>query len=170
MDPITKLKTDHRNVELLFEQFESSESRGARVRQEIVRKVVAELSLHTAIEERIVYPFVRKNVPELDEKILESLEEHRVVKKTLVDLRQVRAGDERLDARMRVLAENVMRHAEEEEDVVLPRLSASCSEEELMELGERMEAMRRSRRPSRRGKTRIAAARAERERERRRAA
>jgi len=156
MDPIEALKADHRNVEQLFGRFES-DSDGSSSRQAIVNEIVQALTLHTAIEERVVYPFIRDHLPDLETRILEAFEEHAVVKNTLAELRRAKPRDERLDARMKVLKENVKHHVEEEENEILPELHDGCSDEQLTELAERMEEVRRSgarRRPAKRATSR----------------
>src|ERR1700730_11542792 len=91
MNAIALLKADHRAVEELFHQLEVK-SRG---KKPLIEKLVRELSIHSAIEEEIFYPAVRKSVPGAQGQVLESLEEHNVVKWELSALASMNEGDER---------------------------------------------------------------------------
>ena len=78
MDAITLLKQDHKAVEKLFKQFEKAKQPAEQ--RKVAEKVVKELSIHAAIEEMLFYPAVRDRVPKAEDMVLESLEEHHVVK------------------------------------------------------------------------------------------
>src|SRR5207302_8918624 len=88
MDAIALLPDDHREVEQLFRQFEQLTERAHRSKQKIVMKVIRELAIHAAIEEMLFYPAVRtaalktdvRALKEAADTVLESLEEHHVVK------------------------------------------------------------------------------------------
>ena len=54
---IQKLKDDHRRVEALFEAYENGKGQAKR---RTAQRIVEALSVHAAIEERIVYPAIRK--------------------------------------------------------------------------------------------------------------
>lgn len=79
-------------------------------------------------------------MPETAEHVLESVEEHHVVMWMLSELSTVDATDERFDAKMTVLMENVRHHVEEEEQEWFPQVRAAIGRKRLQELGERMEA------------------------------
>src|SRR5690349_1456386 len=52
------LKLDHRKVQELFDQFEKTTSRAAKIR--ISQEALTDLKVHAAIEEEIFYPAVRR--------------------------------------------------------------------------------------------------------------
>src|SRR5256886_8660224 len=146
MDAIAVLQHDHREVEQLFRQFEKLTERAHRSKQKIVMKVIRELAIHAAIEEMLFYPAVRtaalktdvRALKEAADTVLESLEEHHVVKWTLSELQKMSPEDERFDAKVKVLMESVRHHVEEEQDELFPRARTLLGEEMLEELGERM--------------------------------
>src|SRR4051794_27329616 len=80
MDAITILRDDHRTVEALFKKFEGLGERATKSKATIVEKLVRELSIHAAIEERLLYPVVREKITDKDDLALEALEEHLLVK------------------------------------------------------------------------------------------
>ena len=77
-DAIVLLKADHKEVARLFAEFEKRATTPARKRA-IVGKVLEALTVHTYLENEVLYPQVRAEVPALEDHILESYEEHHVV-------------------------------------------------------------------------------------------
>ena len=120
MDAITLLKTDHKTVEKLFKQFEKAGDRATLTKGKLVAGMVKELSVHAAIEEQVFYPAVRHEAPEASDYVLDSLEEHHIVKWLLSELDGMTPDDERFDSKVRVLIENVRYHVGEEETQLFP--------------------------------------------------
>jgi hemerythrin superfamily protein len=140
MDAITLLKNDHKTVEQLFKRFEKA-GEGARVeKRQIVDAIIEALSVHAAIEERLFYPVARGTVPATEDIVLESLEEHHIVKWVLSELDGLDPADERFDAKVTVLIENVRHHVKEEEAELFPEVRARLGRSALAELGEAMVA------------------------------
>ena len=110
MDAITMLKDDHKTVEKLFKDFEQAGERAFVTKRGIVDRIIEELSVHAAVEEQFFYPVTRATVPETEDDALESLEEHHVVKIVLAELETMDPEDERFDAKVNVLIENVRHH------------------------------------------------------------
>jgi hemerythrin-like domain-containing protein len=79
VDAITLLKDDHKTVEKLFKKFEKAGDGAKKTKQKLVEQITAELTKHTYIEETIFYPAARKVVPETEDHVLESVEEHHIV-------------------------------------------------------------------------------------------
>ena len=140
MDAIQLVKQDHRAVEQLFKQFEKAEEadRSAELKR-IVQRAVKELSVHAAIEEQVLYPALRRAKKGAEDDVLEALEEHHLVKLTLLELDKMSPQDDRFCAKMTVLMENVRHHVKEEEKELLPLLRAAFEPKDLKELGALME-------------------------------
>lgn len=130
---IELLREDHQKVKDLFMHFEGMDSGDKR---EIVVTTLHELAIHTTVEEDIFYPAARKVLQETEETDLidEAWEEHHVVKLLAAELKKMRAGDKRYDAKFTVLAESVKHHIEEEEGELFPKLEGHLDEN----LGEKM--------------------------------
>ncbi|MEV4413232.1 hemerythrin domain-containing protein [Catellatospora sp. NPDC049609] len=139
-DAIALLKDDHKVVEKLFKQFEKAGDTAYAKKRQIVDEVIKELTTHAYIEETLFYPTARKAVPETKEHVLESVEEHHVVAWMLSELKEADPRDERFDAKMMVLMENVRHHVEEEEQEWFPEVRKKMSRADLKELGAKMEA------------------------------
>jgi hemerythrin superfamily protein len=139
MDAIVLLKDDHKTVEKLFKQFEKAGERAYKEKQQIVEQIIQELTTHAYIEEEIFYPAARQDVPETSDHVLESVEEHHVVVWMLSELKNLDPKDERYDAKVTVLIENVRHHVEEEEEEWFPQVREAMGRKKLQELGEQME-------------------------------
>jgi hemerythrin superfamily protein len=144
VDAITLLKNDHKAVKKLFREFEQAHKKDAPGRDEIAAQIVEELSVHAAIEEEILYPTVRKEVPDLEDEILESLEEHHGVKWTCLEITQMNPSDERYDAKVIVLSEHVNHHVREEEESWFPKVREKLGRKRLTELGAQLEEAKRT--------------------------
>lgn len=136
MDAFNLLKEDHRKVEQLFEQLESS--RGA-AKLRVFEQIKTELDLHTHIEEKIFYPALEEP-RETHDLTLEAYEEHDVVKKLLREMSKAKSATEEWEAQAKVLQENVEHHVEEEEGELFPKASSALGADEIETLGEQMEA------------------------------
>jgi hemerythrin superfamily protein len=147
MDAIALLVRDHKEVEQLFRQFEKLTDRAQKSKQKIVAKIIRELAVHAAIEEMLFYPAVRtaalnansRTLKEAADTILESLEEHHVVKWTLSELEKMKPEEERFDAKVQVLMESVRHHVEEEQEELFPKVRKLFDAETLEQLGDRMQ-------------------------------
>ena len=125
MDAIQQLVDDHNKVRDLFKQF--SQLGHPAIAQEICRR----LTVHSTLEEEIVYPVLRDRV---DAGMAdEAEEEHAQVKELIEEIETMDEGEE-LENAMAVLEREVEHHVEEEEGEVFPKLEAELGPETL-ELG-----------------------------------
>ena len=136
MDAFDLLKADHRKVEQLFAQLESA---SGKQKLQVFEQIKTELELHTHIEEKIFYPAVEEP-EETHDLTLEAYEEHAVVKNLLKELSRARTANDEWEAQAKVLQENVEHHVEEEENELFPKAESALDEEEIEDLGARMEA------------------------------
>src|SRR4051794_27828816 len=139
MDAITLLKNDHREVEKLFKRFEKAGDNAHVQKRDIVDRIIEELSKHAAIEEQLFYPVTRATVPDVEDTALESIEEHHIVKWVLSELDGMDPRDERFEAKVTVLIENVRHHVEEEEEEFFPKVRDELGRASLNHLGDAME-------------------------------
>lgn len=141
-DAIVALKQDHKEVAKLFAEFERK-STSERRKKSIVPDVLSKLAVHTAIEDEIFYPAVRKLVPQLKDDLLESSEEHHVVDVLAAELEKLDPDHERYLPKFTVLMENVRHHVKEEEQEWFPVVREHVSRKTLSELGAAMLARRK---------------------------
>jgi hemerythrin superfamily protein len=137
-DAIVLLKDDHKEIRRLFRAFASAGD-GAEARTgKLATQIIEALTVHTYIENETMYPEVRRLLPELEDDVLESYEEHHVADVATMELAAMQPSAERFDAKMTVLIENVTHHMDEEEADWFPKVRAGLGRKQLAEIGERM--------------------------------
>ncbi len=150
-DAIVLLREDHKEIRRAFKEFEKAADGGTpKAQQRIVDRIIELLTVHTYIENEVMYPRVRELLPDLEDDVLESYEEHHVADLIVLELAAMNADDERFVAKTTVLIENVTHHIEEEEQEWFPQVREGLGRKQLQEIGEAMlEAKKKApRRPS----------------------
>src|SRR5258706_15876932 len=112
-DAIVLLKEDHKEIRKLFRDFEQAGKNAKATKGRIVDRILESLTVHTYIENEGMYPMVRELVPDIEDDILESYEEHHVADVLCAELAAMSPEDERFDAKTTVLIESVTHHIEE---------------------------------------------------------
>jgi len=109
-DAIVLLKDDHKQILRTFKDFKDFEDAGDDAivtKGRLVDRIIELLTVHTYIENEVMYPRVRELVPELEDDVLESYEEHHVADVLVMELSTMKPEDERFTAKTTVLIENV---------------------------------------------------------------
>ncbi|MEV4812404.1 hemerythrin domain-containing protein [Micromonospora avicenniae] len=141
-DAIVLLKEDHKEIRRLFKAFQDAEEGPASRRSKLVGQIIEALTVHTYLENEVMYPEIRRLVPDVEDDILESYEEHHVADVLCAELFAMDAEDEHFNAKTTVLIENVLHHVEEEEQEWFPKVRDALGRKELQEIGARMVEMR----------------------------
>ena len=119
---IQLLRDDHKLVRSLFAQYAKART---GEKPQIAHRIIRELTVHTAIEERVVYPAFRAvfHDPHI---IYEAVEAHQLMQVLLEKLSKFRPGpgSATFDARFKVLRELVKQHVDEEESRIFPKAEA----------------------------------------------
>lgn len=137
-DAIVLLKSDHKEIRKLFREFRGAGPDARVEKGRIVDKIIEALTVHTYIENEVMYPDVRELAPDLEDDILESYEEHHVADVLVTELAAMKPDDERFDAKATVLIENVEHHIEEEEQEWFPKVREELGRKRLQEMGVRL--------------------------------
>ncbi len=136
-DAIVLLKDDHTQIRKLFREFQKSGTTSAR-KGRLVEQMIELLTVHTSIENEVMYPRVRELLPDLEDDILESYEEHHVADVLVMELYTMTPEDERFEAKTSVLIENVTHHMDEEEHDWFPKVRGGLGRKQLQDLGEQL--------------------------------
>lgn len=134
-DAIALLKSDHRQVEEWFAQFEKA--RGNDRKASLARRICDSLRVHARIEEEIFYPAFYEATGEEDLHH-EAIIEHDHAKKLIAEIESSGPDDEYYDARVKVLSEMIKHHVKEEEQPGGMFAKARSSGMDLRALGERL--------------------------------
>jgi hemerythrin superfamily protein len=122
-DALTLLRADHAEVQDMFDKFEKMNSDGPR-KKNLVEAICNELTVHTTIEEEILYPAARSAIKDSD--LLDEADiEHESAKTLIAQLRAMNPGDDHYDARVTVLGEYIKHHVKEEHAEMFPKIKKS---------------------------------------------
>jgi hemerythrin superfamily protein len=146
MNAIDLLKADHEKVKGILSQLSESTDRALKKRVELLDKLEMEITIHTQLEEQILYPaFKEAGGKEEDEMYYEAKEEHRTVDSlVLPDLKGTDPSTPEFAGRVKVVKELLEHHIEEEETEMFPKAKKLLGKAKLDEMGEQMEVMKTS--------------------------
>lgn len=144
MNAIELLKQDHETVKDILNQLSETTERAVKTRAQLLAKLETELTIHTTIEEDILYPAYREaGGKEQEQMYHEAKEEHRAVDSlVLPDLKATEPGSVAFAARVKVCKEMLEHHIEEEEKEMFPQAKKLLGKAKLEELGQMMEQMK----------------------------
>jgi hemerythrin-like domain-containing protein len=152
-DAIVLLKDEHKEIRKAFRAFEQAGHDAVVAKGRLVDRIIELLTVHTYLENEVMYPQVRKLLPELEDDVLESYEEHHVADVLVMELSAMKPDNDRFTAKTTVLIENVEHHMKEEEEDWFPRVRNGLGRKQLQEIGAEMAERRKKapRRPSQPG-------------------
>lgn len=131
-DALAMLREDHKKIRALFAQYEGADE---DAREGIVDNGVAEIEIHTLLEEEMVYPVVRRLGE--DESIVDRAEEAHLEFIRIAEYLQEGMTIEQYDSLFRRLASQFMAHMDDEEATIFPVLE-KMGAEELVGIGQKM--------------------------------
>ena len=145
MNAIELLIQDHELVKKLLEELSSTTERAVKKRAELLERIKQEVTIHTALEEEILYPAIKQAGGKEEAKMsYEAKEEHRTVDSlVLPDLLQTETGTVEFAGRVKVMKELLEHHIEEEESELFPTARKLLGKQELDKLGQAMEAQKK---------------------------
>ena len=144
-DAIVLLKSDHKDIRKTFTDFEKAGDEAYVAKGRLVDRMIELLTVHTYIENEVMYPRVRELLPDLEDDVLESYEEHHVADVLVSELAAMKPDDERFTAKTTVLIENVRHHIEEEEQEWFPQVREGLGRKVLQQIGaDLLEARRKA--------------------------
>jgi hemerythrin superfamily protein len=135
------LRKDHERVREIFAQLERTTESDDSRRENLFTDLYRELDVHSQAEEKFLYSRL-KGEDETRELVLEALDEHKDVKRSLDELESMDKGSAEWTARLRALRESVEHHVEEEENDLFPRARKTLDEEEAAGIAEDIEAFK----------------------------
>ncbi|MBI4836677.1 MAG: hemerythrin domain-containing protein [Candidatus Abawacabacteria bacterium] len=142
MSIFTLLKADHRKIERLFERLRSMDLSLYTARHNLFQKFKEELTLHSHAEEKFFYP-VLKNMVRSHTLALEAYEQHHAVQMLLHELTQSHDPEEVWEAKLEVLAEQVLHHIHEEEHGLFPLAEKALNNDQLQNIAEQIQTWRK---------------------------
>lgn len=140
MNAIDLLKADHEKVKGILNQLSESTDRAVKKRAELLEKLELEVSIHTQLEEDILYPAYKAAGGKAEaEMYYEAKEEHRTVDAlVLPDLKGTDPTSPEFAGRVKVIKELLEHHIEEEETDMFPHAKKILGKAKLDALGDQM--------------------------------
>jgi len=136
MDILKLIEKDHKETAKGLAELEKTEENDAAARKKIWTPLEKDLLAHMKAEEEIFYPPLQE---EIEDKILEAIEEHQLLRMASSVLDETPANDKTWLPKLKVIKENIEHHVEEEEDEIFEAARKKLSKEKLEELGKRFE-------------------------------
>lgn len=138
-DVVDLLFAQHQEVTRLFAQVQG----GHQGREEAFQRLVRLLAAHETAEEEVVYPALR-STGEAGERIAEARKaEESDAKESLADLEKLGVGGEGFDRQFEAFRQEVLDHAEAEEQQVFPLLRRSFDSDKLIKMRSTLETAER---------------------------
>ena len=134
-DAIVLLKDEHKRIRKAFNDFEKAGDKAYAAKGAAVDRIIELLTIHTYLENEVMYPRVRELLPEVEDDVLESYEEHHVADVLVVELAAMKPDAERFAAKTTVLIENVRHHMDEEEQDWFPKVREGLTRTQLRDIG-----------------------------------
>ncbi|HZS15603.1 MAG TPA: hemerythrin domain-containing protein [Candidatus Dormibacteraeota bacterium] len=141
-DVVDLLLSRHRETEQLIEEYERSTA-VPEVRRAALRELRRRLSIHEAVEEQLVHPLVRRQLPDGHRLAAQVLAEERQAKQLLAAIEDAEPGGDDREELVRRLVEGVREHAHTEETLLFPALRLHLGPRERMRLGAMVERAER---------------------------
>jgi hemerythrin superfamily protein len=135
------LHQDHDRVADLFGKLENLGDGEEARRAQLFHTLKAELDIHTQAEEKFFYSRL-KSEEETRELVLESLDDHKDMKKALDDLGAMEKGNPEWAVRLKACRAMVQGHVAQEENDLFPKARRLLGEDEAAAMAEDIESFK----------------------------
>ena len=144
MNAIDMLVEDHERLKDILTRLADSTERAVKTRSDLLQKLEMEVTIHTELEEQILYPAFKEVGGKEELKMYhEAKEEHRAVDSlVLPDLKETDPASVQFSGRVKVCKELLEHHIEEEESEMFPQVRELFDDTRLEEMGEQMAELR----------------------------
>lgn len=136
-DMVSVLVKDHEEIKAYFKEIEAATD--AKARRDAADKLTAEVVRHSVAEEMYLYPAAREVLPDGDALVDEELEEHAEAEQLLKRWEKMDGDDPQFLPTFGEIRKGLLHHIDEEEEPKLfPQMQAALSQEQQVELGEKI--------------------------------
>jgi hemerythrin superfamily protein len=137
---LVRQRKDHIELDRLLRELDGSTG---TAQEEVLTRIDRLVFSHAFAEETVLWPVIRRVLPDGDALTLQVEEEHQEVNELVTALERDGLDSPERPARLRRLVEVLREDVRDEEDVLLPRLQEALGHEELRALGRRWAFMAR---------------------------
>ena len=141
-DALQLLMAEHREVKAMFQRYQKLADAGGRgdERMLLASQICVALTVHTQIEEAILYPAARAVLTRDEDIVDEAYVEHAGAKSLIAQIKTMTSDQPLYDAKVKVLGEYIDHHVREEETEFFPKLRKTSLDLDAM--GDQMAARR----------------------------
>ena len=142
-DALQLLMAEHRDVKAMFQAYRKLADAAGRgdERMLLASLICVALTLHTQMEEEILYPAAREVLPRDEDIVDEAYVEHAGARALIAQIKTMTSDQPLYDAKLKVLGEYIDHHIREEETEFFPRLRKTTLDLDAM--GEQLAARRK---------------------------
>lgn len=139
MDVLDLIKADHRQVETLFSEIESTDDPHKLYKS--FNQLYNALNVHAEVEEQTFYPAIR-HCEDIEELVNAAQLEHDEAKQMLEDLASLSPTSAEFKQKISELKQAIQHHIQEEENKVFSQVRKCMSQEEREELSSEFQAVK----------------------------
>ena len=137
-DALQLLMAEHREVKAMFQAYDKLAEAGGKgdERMLLASQICVALTVHTQMEEEILYPAAREVLTHDEDIVDEAYVEHAGAKSLIAQIKTMTSDQPLFDAKVHVLGEYIDHHVKEEEGEFFPKLRKTALDLDAM--GDRM--------------------------------
>lgn len=140
MNAINYLIQQHDKFRKLLARLTSSSGR-EDTKRKLFEKISTDLAHHEKMEQKVWYPFLKKNT-NLAKTIALLISEEKMAAKQITKIKKIRDREE-FEDKLIELSNDVLKHANDEETKLFPKVIKVIDETELNTIGKKMKAMKK---------------------------
>ena len=136
---LVRQRNDHEELDRLLRELDGTVD---RAQNEVLRRINRLVFSHAFAEETVLWPALRRVLPDGNELTLRVEEEHQEVNELVTELETLGQDDPRRAQRLSRLVDVLRNDVRDEEDLLLPRLQEQLDPHELRRLGRQWQLAR----------------------------
>ncbi|MEV5354650.1 hemerythrin domain-containing protein [Streptomyces sp. NPDC052693] len=139
---LARQRRDHAEMDRLMDRYRALG--GGAERERVLKEIVQLVFSHAFAEETVLWPAVRRAVPDGEELTSRVEEEHQEINDLVAAIERLEPGTAEREEKVERVFALIRQDIRDEEDLVLPRLQEALDTARLRRLGAAWEAVRRS--------------------------
>lgn len=123
----------------LFTRLSETSDSAVKTREKLFAELKAELEFHTSLEERHLFPVLRRN-PETKDLVADAIRDNKELRARLVELDSMAKNDAAFAGQLSDLQKVFRQHSRDDRKELLPAVQRALSDEQVQGVTDRMEA------------------------------
>lgn len=140
MDVLDLIKTEHRRIQTLFSEIESTNN--PHKLYECFNQLFNGLNLYAEVEQQTLYPAIRRHCQDIRELVDAAQQDHHKAKQILEELEYLSPTSREFKQKIADLKDVIQHHVQEEENEVFEQVRECMSQEDREQLGSEFKAVK----------------------------